>query len=258
MKTVFIAIGIIFFAPCILWAQSWMPTNGGAEEKDVFKLKISSNGNTEYIYLVIDTRNTAEYENADGLQIQTTWMLASIAYDRQSQTNQVLAEDRRGKDEYIKNYSVEFPLWMKGAKDNTTQYTLHLDILGGINKSVTFVQLIDASHPNLFINLLDGDYVFTSDSGESETSRFIVKCYAGSVWKAGTDGNWNDPNNWYGGDIPGIGGSVKNNNAAYIPAGVNVTVPSGYNLSLGALLNHGSITIENGASLTLQGDVKLY
>jgi hypothetical protein len=261
MKNIFITT-FILFTPCLLWAQTFVPTNGGAlESKDRFILTLSSQDSSSVVNIRINTSHAAEYGSGDAYILDINKVpLAFSSLILNNGTMSHCVTDSRGLDEYSNNYYVDFPLNANMAKDNQTQYTFHVDTLGTIalkyNKAAVIFRLIDKQEPDEFINLLEGDYTFTSVADEGN-ERFSVRVYAACLWKKEkTSGNWNDPANWYGGKVPGLAeNSARTNNAAIIPAGTSITIPA--DITIGSLFNSGQLTIQTGVNVTIKADAKL-
>ena len=127
------------------------------------------------------------------------------------------------------------------------------------DKAAAFIRLIDKEHPERIISFNDNDYSFTIANGKTGiyADRFIVRVYAGCLFKKGTDGNWNKAENWYGG-IPGADADdERTNNCAIIPEGATVRIPDGSSYKIGSLLNSGTVVIGKGAKLEVSHEAKL-
>jgi hypothetical protein len=266
IKNIIIVAVCLMLAPLSLLAQAWTPTNGGTPGlKDKFSIRIKSGATSWSVAIEVNTIFGATQGKNDG-QIDMNYagmfcQFSTMVYTSDGSKFSHYNIDIRGKDEYDLKYFVDIPLWTVMAKDNATQYSLEQiwgkDKNGNpVNNAAVIIRLIDKQKPDLFINLLEGPYTFTSEAGEPD-NRFIVRVYAGCVWKAGvTSGNWNDPANWHGGAVPGkAGNSDKINNCAFIPEGVNVTISE--DITIGSIFNSGKITVNQGVTLTVKGDMKL-
>ncbi len=83
------------------------------------------------------------------------------------------------------------------------------------------------------------------------------------AWKAGSSGNWNDPGNWSGNAVPSAGDIVLITNAGTYTVSLNVsasvseltlTAPTG---KASLLLNAGTLTIDNLATVGAGGALRL-
>jgi hypothetical protein len=155
---------------------------------------------------------------------------------------------------YEGRYYLDFPLYMKLEKG---QYTL--TTISFIDTKATLLRFIDKTQPDVFVNLLENEeYSFTVDADKVYDNRFVIRVYAACLFKKDADSsNWTDADNWLGG-VPGINSNDdKINNCAVLPEGANVILPANTTLTIGALLNGGELTIQEGAVLTVNNGVKL-
>ena len=154
-------------------------------------------------------------------------------------------------------YSVDFPLYMDLKNQGT--YSMIFSVPTS-NQAAAFIRLIDKESPEKIISIeQDNVYSFTIANGKTGiyADRFIVRVYAGCLFKKGTDGDWNKAENWYGG-IPGVNDDdERTNNCAIIPEGATVRIPDGSSYKIGSLLNSGTVVIGKGAKLEVSHEARL-
>ncbi|GHT05741.1 hypothetical protein FACS189423_10240 [Bacteroidia bacterium] len=258
---------MLIFLSFLSYSQTLPPNasldkSGRGEEKDKFYLQLTSltfpSIELEEVTLVVNTRmdSTKTSDDSDLMGSNPQWKFSVLGYDN-GQMNYPLKTDRRGRGEYDKNYYVDFPLSQHFSELVGTRYNLHLD-KSSVNKAAVVVRLYDLQHPeHAFINLLSEDYEFVSEAEEKD-KRFIVRVYAANLFKKdAVDNKWNNANNWIGGQVPGLSTNARIDNCVVIPAGKTVVIQNGENITLNTLLNSGTLTVNEGASLTLDYETQL-
>lgn len=192
----------------------------------------------------------AFYINGNG-----RYSFSSLMTDSNDSINQMVKDSRP-----YNGYTIDWPLTIN--LHTAGRYQMNFRFFPNDDKAAAVMRLIDNKYPDLFIMMenheKEGNYSF--DVAKDETGvaegRFSVRFYAACLFKKGTDGNWNNADNWYGG-IPGAGSTDKVNNAAIIPEGVTVTVLAGESYSIGSLLNSGTVVIKDNASLEITHEAKM-
>ncbi|GHU73671.1 hypothetical protein FACS189413_18280 [Bacteroidia bacterium] len=165
----------MLFAPGLLRAQTYTPTQGGTKEyKDRFRLTLSKGSDSEDILLYIHNNASDAFVSPDAQLITLVGRFcefSTIAYDP---TPVNCSVDVRGKESYLQNYYIEYPLHIVMAQDNSSEYTFHVDTLGTpltiYNKSVAVFALIDTKTDKIY-NLLEKDQTVTSLSGKKVLRR---------------------------------------------------------------------------------------
>ena len=226
-------------------------------QTDAFKINFDNpTGSKEQVSMYIDSRSTDLYEYneiiTENVNNGSRYKFCSLsAYG--GIYNNVPAYLIRDTRPY-NGYTVDFPLYMD-LKDTGT-YAMNF-MIATTNKAAVLARLIDKNHPDRFISFEDGSYSFQIAAEETgiTADRFIVRAYAACLLKKGTDGDWNNADNWYGG-IPGSG-DAKINNCAIIPEGSIVRIPEGSSYQIGSLLNSGEVVIGGGANLEVSYDARL-
>lgn len=106
-----------------------------------------------------------------------------------------------------------------------------------------------------------GDYSATISSSVADafgnplgaTSPFTFTVAARAFWIGAGNGLWNDPENWAGGQVPGVDDAVVIDNPN---AHVTITVPIG-SFAVASLLSYESMLISAGATFVVGGNVEL-
>jgi hypothetical protein len=249
---------ISLFYPFLVFAQA---NNNGNTTLDDLSVILYKNGNTdnkEDIKIVMSNSPTASdgYDGGD-FQRQDGHPLYHFSTRLNDASRAELITDRRP---YLGRYVVEFPLVMKLEASAT--YTIGISTIKKQN-AATICQFIDTQNPDVFIDLLEGDYTSISGSGKY-TDRFKIRIYAACLFKKDALNNrWDVSTNWHGtkdGAIPGTGSSDldKINTCVIIPPEKEVVIPGGLpSLTVWSLQNGGTLSIEENASLTVKGEVIL-
>ena len=241
--------GIFFFLLCIVNINA---------QTDMFSLYIGTSedvkNNNRRVMLGLDNTASEGTDSKDAVNIATTgYVFTSLIRSFDEDKNYV-----RDTRPYGDGLYVDFRLYLELSATNTYKISGESTNGNPLAKAV-FVRLIDKENPNLFINLLEEDYLFnftaTSTTPVVFEDRFIARIYSCSLYKGDTTGNWHTADNWYGKVVPGNGvGRVDQH--ILIPATSTVTVTSS-NPTIKTLYNSGNVIIETGASLTVENEVKL-
>jgi hypothetical protein len=244
---------LLIFVPLFSYAQFQDEIASGSTDRfQVFIRNQSTLVETPKINLFLDNSKKDVFDGGDQNNISTsTFNLATIL-----KNGSLLSADKRP---YAGRYYVDFPVYMKLPEAGDYAFAIPNQTML-INNAATVIRLIDYSGPDAFANLLTEDYVFTADEGENST-RFVIRVYAACLFNKVTDDNlydWSDPANWIGaeGEVPGLSGNPKIDNAVIIPADTKVVINTG-DLSIGALFNGGELHIKPSVELTVNHGVKL-
>ena len=253
LKTLFLVSLCIV---CTLPAQGQTHVQGG--ETDKFWITLDNpTDSKEQVSMRINGNSTDSYDGAgmESINIGSRYGFCTLSDYGENYNNAqaFLIRDTRPYN----GYSVDFPLYIN-IKDAGT-YTMSFTVPTS-NLAAAFIRLIDKEKPEEIISIeQDKSYSFTIAAGKTGiyADRFIVRVYAGCLFKKGTDGDWNKAENWYGG-IPGLDADDKRiNNCAIIPEGATVRIPDGSSYQIGALLNSGTVVIGKGAKLEVSHEAKL-
>jgi hypothetical protein len=236
-------------------------TNFGPGQRDRFSLSLSSSPTyKETLSLFIDNSRKSKYEaSVDALpQREYTLGFASLSSDGRQ-----LLKDKRPYEPG--NYYVDFPLSVK--LETGKEYAFSVALMSGVaNASAVIFRLIDNSNPDKFIDLLKESYTFEADNSSRDDNRFVARVYAASIFKENpVDNKWNNPDNWWG-EIPGLNKEKDDkgvpviditNNCVIIPADTEIVISSDTEVSIGTLLNSGSLIIEKDAVLNIINEAQL-
>lgn len=110
------------------------------------------------------------------------------------------------------------------------------------------VRLVDKLNPDKNINLLVEDYSFTVSDKAAEENRFSVIVYGTEL--CAQSGKWTDASTWMSKKVPS--GEID---YLIIEEDVEISIPSGAQVTIGNLRNHGVLI--NEGSLEIKNELKL-